>query len=187
MRSEFAPSVIDVGIELDRKMSRLPPAAPAVLLQPLSRPEEGSLLSESTIHRIDSTPHTHRPENIAAGAGIGAGIGIGAADLDPDGAASLDWRSVQQLWAAMSPQEQESLGLHNASLSSPSGSTYVSVCVCLISLCEGESGPYRLIELRPRLQPLRPGGGGGGDAGRELDSLRYASERCLEREYFLAS
>jgi hypothetical protein len=46
------------------------------------------------------------------------------------GRVSLDWASVQRLWASTSLQEQESLGLHNASLAgtapSGSGSTYVS-------------------------------------------------------------
>ena len=140
VRSEFAPSVIDVGIELDRKMSRLPPAAaaPAVLLQPLSRPEEGAiLLSDRPYSSTHTRHHNYHSDNTAAAA-LGAGAGAGAAGPEPgpepDGLASLDWRSVQQLWAAMSPQEQESLGLHNASVSSPNSSTYVSRDTCFIFL-----------------------------------------------------
>ena len=127
MRSEFSPSVIDVGIELDRKMSRM--AAPAVPLQPLSRPDEGASLSaEVRLARLAVLTQrclAGSPRSAVGAADPGPGPGLGL-DPEQDRLASLDWRSVQQLWAAMSPQEQESLGLHNASLSSPSGSTYVS-------------------------------------------------------------
>lgn len=125
MRSEFSPSVIDVGIELDRKMSRM--AAPAVPLQPLSRPDEGASLSaEVRLARLAVLTQrclAGSPRSAVGAADPGSGLGL---DPEQDRLASLDWRSVQQLWAAMSPQEQESLGLHNASLSSPGGSTYVS-------------------------------------------------------------